>query len=114
MGVADYAPYTFRRTTFMDIGGLDEGASEPGQCGIISDWEVSTRVWLAGWQVGYMHVPVSQDSAQGGWRQLLYGVVLLLCSVVQCHAVDYVSAMWQCYSAPCMSFSLTSAGTPAP
>lgn len=75
VGVADYAPYTFRRTTFMDIGGLDEGASEPGQCGIISDWEVSTRVWLAGWQVGYMHVPVSQDSAQGGWRQLVCNAV---------------------------------------
>jgi hypothetical protein len=40
VGVADYAPYSFRRAAFLDIGGLDEGASEPGQCGIISDWEV--------------------------------------------------------------------------
>jgi hypothetical protein len=41
VGAADFAPYSFRRSAFMEIGGLDEGSSEPGQCGIISDWEVS-------------------------------------------------------------------------
>jgi hypothetical protein len=40
VGVADFAPFSFRRAAFMDIGGMDEGASEPGMCGIISDWEV--------------------------------------------------------------------------
>jgi hypothetical protein len=42
VGVADYAPYSFRRAAFMDIGGIDESGSEPGMCGILGDWEVGS------------------------------------------------------------------------
>lgn len=31
---------------------FDEGLADPGECGILQDWELSTRMWLKGWQVG--------------------------------------------------------------
>jgi hypothetical protein len=40
VGVADYAPYSFRKAALADIGGIDESGSEPGMCGILGDWEV--------------------------------------------------------------------------
>jgi hypothetical protein len=59
--VADFAPLSVRRAALLDVGGLDEGMAEPGQCGIASDWELCTRLWVAGWQVGYMHVETKQQ-----------------------------------------------------
>lgn len=38
-------------TASRDFGGIDEGLSEPGECGIQSDYELSYRAWVAGWQV---------------------------------------------------------------
>jgi hypothetical protein len=71
--VADFAPLSVRRAALLDVGGLDEGMAEPGQCGIASDWELCTRLWVAGWQVGYMHVDTQQQGTgeellgPGGW-----------------------------------------------
>lgn len=36
MSVADYAPYGLRAEAFREIGGLDEGFAETGDCGIFS------------------------------------------------------------------------------
>ncbi len=40
-----------RATIYEAVGGLDEGVSRRGDCGIWGDWELSTRVWMDGWQV---------------------------------------------------------------
>jgi hypothetical protein len=69
-GAMDYAPMTVRKSAFLDIGGIDEGAGEPGQCGIISDWDMSGRMWLAGWQMGYTWIAMQGDGVTGGWGWL--------------------------------------------
>ncbi len=65
-GALDFAPMTVRRSAYLEIGGIDEGMGEPGQCGIMSDWEMSSRMWLAGWQMGYMWIGMRADGEQGG------------------------------------------------
>lgn len=50
----DFAPMFLRRSAFMSVGGLDETLSDPGHCGIWGDWDLSMRMWTAGWQVAYM------------------------------------------------------------
>ncbi|GIL93289.1 hypothetical protein Vretifemale_20704, partial [Volvox reticuliferus] len=50
----DLAPLAIRRSAYKFVGGLDEGMSDPGECGIWSDWELSIRFWTAGWHVAYM------------------------------------------------------------
>ena len=47
----DMAPLALRRTALLQVGGFDETLSEPGMCGIISDWDLSQRMWVAGWAV---------------------------------------------------------------
>ena len=80
VGVAEHAPYSFRRSAFVDIGGLDEGSAEPGQCGIVSDWEV----WCAAGSAGCLAWPGWGDHSarqcrrccrhclllDGAWRQV--------------------------------------------
>ena len=43
-----------RAAALREIGGIDEGLAVPGECGIFTDYELSLRFWLAGWQVGHM------------------------------------------------------------
>ncbi|GFR43729.1 hypothetical protein Agub_g4840, partial [Astrephomene gubernaculifera] len=50
----DLAPIAIRRSAFRLVGGLDEGMSDRGECGIWSDWELSIRLWVAGWRVAFM------------------------------------------------------------
>ena len=50
VSVADYSPYAVRAEALRDIGGLDEGLAEEGECGIFTDYELSMRLWLARWQ----------------------------------------------------------------
>ena len=50
VSVADYAPYAVRREAYLEVGGMDEGVVEPGECGIMTDYELSLRFWMAGWQ----------------------------------------------------------------
>jgi len=52
----DFAPMAIRKSAFKHVGGLDESLSEQGECGIWSDWEISSRMWAAGWQVMYTHL----------------------------------------------------------
>ena len=47
----DMAPLALRRTALLQVGGFDETLSEPGMCGIVSDWDLSQRMWVAGWAV---------------------------------------------------------------
>ncbi|GAX77943.1 hypothetical protein CEUSTIGMA_g5385.t1 [Chlamydomonas eustigma] len=54
---ADYAPLAFRKSAWKHIGGIDETMSEAGECGIFGDWEFTTRMWMAGYQVMYMTRP---------------------------------------------------------
>ena len=63
--VADLAPFAFRSDAYLEVGGLDEGLAEPGECAIGQDYELSTRLWLSGWQVGRL-------AGRGGGR--LFGL----------------------------------------
>uniref|UniRef100_A0A7S0R483 Glycosyltransferase 2-like domain-containing protein n=1 Tax=Chlamydomonas leiostraca TaxID=1034604 RepID=A0A7S0R483_9CHLO len=54
--VTDFAPLAARRSALRAVGGIDEGMMEPGQCAIITDWELCKRMWTAGYQVSYMNV----------------------------------------------------------
>jgi hypothetical protein len=75
-GAMDFAPMTMRRSAYLDIGGIDEGMGEPGQCAIMSDWELSSRMWLAGWQMGYTWLSMQGDGATGGWGWLAFEHVI--------------------------------------
>ncbi|GAX76660.1 hypothetical protein CEUSTIGMA_g4106.t1 [Chlamydomonas eustigma] len=67
VAAADFAPLAVRKTVFEEVGGLDEGLSEEGVCGIFGDWDLVTRMWLSGWQVMYMDVDGLQvDSTSSG------------------------------------------------
>jgi len=59
--LVDFAPLAVRRTAFHHVGGLDEGLSDPGRCGVYSDFELSYRLWRAGWQVAFY--PLNGTSA---------------------------------------------------
>ena len=52
----DFAPLAVRKVALEDVGGLEEGFSEPGVCGIYSDWELSARLWTSGWWVSFMDI----------------------------------------------------------
>lgn len=93
MGASDYAPYSFRRAAYLDIGGIDESAGEPGQCGILSDWEISSRVWLAGWQLGYTYIFTRLDGGIGG--RLLCAGAVVCCGVVCCGVALRCAAVLQ-------------------
>ncbi|KAG1666350.1 hypothetical protein FOA52_007888 [Chlamydomonas sp. UWO 241] len=49
--LVDMAPMAVRRTAWHAIGGMDESISDIHECGIISDWDLCERMWVAGWQV---------------------------------------------------------------
>ncbi|GAX77116.1 hypothetical protein CEUSTIGMA_g4562.t1 [Chlamydomonas eustigma] len=61
--LVDFAPMALLRSAFRYVGGLDEGLSEPGMCGIYSDFELSARLWAAGWQV--MYYPLRKEDQFG-------------------------------------------------
>lgn len=52
VALVDYAPIAVRAAALRAVGGLDEAMSPPGGCGVHSDYDVSLRMWMAGWQVG--------------------------------------------------------------
>ena len=62
VAVADFAPLVVRATAYSDVGGCDEGAALPGESGILLDYELSLRLWAAGWHVTQLQVP----SLKGG------------------------------------------------
>jgi hypothetical protein len=64
--LADFGPFAIRKTVFHELGGLDEGMSEPGQCGIWSDWEMCMRTWLSGYHVAHIFTNRGGDGAAGG------------------------------------------------
>ena len=49
----DFAPMAVPASVFWELGGLEEGWSQRGECGITGDWELCARAWLSGWQVGH-------------------------------------------------------------
>ena len=50
-------PYYVRSSCYKECGGFDTNFSAPGQAGVGFDEEFGLRVWLRGWQVGYLHQP---------------------------------------------------------
>ena len=50
-------PYYVRSSCYNECGGFDTNFSAPGQAGVGFDEEFGLRVWLRGWQVGYLHQP---------------------------------------------------------
>ena len=62
----DFGPVAISRHAFLDIGGLDEATSDRGECGITSDWELSLRLWAAGYQVGYKRLHGKERAGEGG------------------------------------------------
>jgi hypothetical protein len=62
----DFAPLSVRKVALEDVGGLEEGFSEPGVCGIYTDWELSSRLWTGGWWVSYIPFPDGVDMEQVG------------------------------------------------
>lgn len=67
--LVDFAPLSVRKVALDDVGGLEEGFSEPGICGIYSDWELSSRLWTGGWWVSYLPFPdgtYMERASQGG------------------------------------------------
>jgi hypothetical protein len=63
--VADYAPFSVRKSALIDVGGVDEGLSEPGECGIYSDADLCMRLWASGYYVAHMYIPYSADGEEG-------------------------------------------------
>uniref|UniRef100_A0A7R9VV70 Glycosyl transferase CAP10 domain-containing protein n=1 Tax=Chlamydomonas euryale TaxID=1486919 RepID=A0A7R9VV70_9CHLO len=62
----DMAPMAVRKAAWADVGGFDESLSEPHECGILSDWDMSTRMWLSDWQVlRSKAVPMQYDGSPG-------------------------------------------------
>ena len=79
-----------RKSAFQYIGGLDETLSEPGECGIFGDWELSTRMWLAGFQVLYtraLMACMSQTLISWSWSLIYLPIPL---SVLSPHQVMHM------------------------
>lgn len=64
--LADFAPFAFRKTAFVELRGLDEGYTEPGQCGHYTDFDVSMRLWSAGYTLLHWYVPESHAFQNDG------------------------------------------------
>ncbi|GAX78604.1 hypothetical protein CEUSTIGMA_g6043.t1 [Chlamydomonas eustigma] len=63
----DMAPMVVRKSAFINIGGMDETTTEPGECGILTDWDLCIRMWVAGWQVmAAKQVIMGHDQEAGG------------------------------------------------
>ena len=62
--VADFSPLAVRATAYADVGGCDEGAAPPGESGIMLDFELTARMWAAGWHVSQMAVRCLKGGAE--------------------------------------------------
>ncbi|KAG2490149.1 hypothetical protein HYH03_011453 [Edaphochlamys debaryana] len=72
--MVDFAPFVVRSELYHELGGLDEGLSKPGECGIWGDWEMSSRSWMAGWQVGFYNLEGrGNDGHPGGTHSYVSG-----------------------------------------
>lgn len=66
--LVDVGPLAFRRSAWLSTGGLDEAWGPLGQTGVISDWQLVLRQWLAGqWVSGEAH------STHSGLQVVLLG-----------------------------------------
>lgn len=92
--VVDFAPLTVRKAAFEAVGGLDEGLSDQGQCGIWGDWELCTRMWADGWQVRPFSLPHTKMGEKHG----------LVAHAKTCDTgffcLAYVARLWHMH-APC-------------
>ncbi|KAG2490151.1 hypothetical protein HYH03_011455 [Edaphochlamys debaryana] len=82
----DFAPYVIRAHMFQELGGLDEGMSRPGDCGIWGDWELCQRAWAAGWQVGHYFLRGRGDDGHEGGTHV--GDSVVKCWVRQQHVAS--------------------------
>ncbi|GLI65087.1 hypothetical protein VaNZ11_008523 [Volvox africanus] len=70
----DFAPMAILASMFWELGGLEEGISQRGDCGIVGDWELCARAWVAGWQVAHFHWD-GRGAAGGGGTHTSVGVL---------------------------------------
>ncbi|PNW87219.1 hypothetical protein CHLRE_02g113751v5 [Chlamydomonas reinhardtii] len=66
----DFAPLAVRASIYHEVGGLDENTARPGDCGIWGDWELTSRAWMDGWQVGFMYVDGRGGDGEPGGTHL--------------------------------------------
>ncbi|KAG2499536.1 hypothetical protein HYH03_002482 [Edaphochlamys debaryana] len=57
-------PLAVRRSAWRQLGGVDAGLGGGAACGACGELDLSTRLWLAGWQVA--HMPVTPAAAAAG------------------------------------------------
>ncbi|KAG2501262.1 hypothetical protein HYH03_001069 [Edaphochlamys debaryana] len=72
--MVDFAPLAFRAAAFWSVGGIEEGWSNRGDCGITTDFEISARAWLSGWLVGKMDLAKRDEGFKGGTTHKGVGV----------------------------------------
>ncbi|EFJ43334.1 hypothetical protein VOLCADRAFT_106909, partial [Volvox carteri f. nagariensis] len=79
----DFAPLVIRTSVFWSLGGLEEGFTRRGDCGIWGDWELSNRAWLSGWQLLSPEVVSSTCPIGGVTRYGQMSYQLELCEKVR-------------------------------
>ena len=64
--LADFGPFAVRREAFMDVGGVDETFGNRGECAIYADFELTARMWSAGWEVAHSNLFNGTDDGHEG------------------------------------------------
>ncbi|KAG1660176.1 hypothetical protein FOA52_005276 [Chlamydomonas sp. UWO 241] len=62
----DMAPLAVRKSAWHYIGGMDESLTEPGECGILTDWDLCHRLWVSGWHVMAVPATLMRHDAEEG------------------------------------------------
>ncbi|KAG2431528.1 hypothetical protein HXX76_009542 [Chlamydomonas incerta] len=95
VSIIDYAPISVRRSAFLAVGGIDENMSEGGACGVHSDYDLTLRLWMAGWQVAYVEVPgLGKDPAESEGGTHRKGVSGYCWERQWDQAIGYMRARW--------------------
>ncbi|KAG2429410.1 hypothetical protein HYH02_014065 [Chlamydomonas schloesseri] len=95
VSIIDYAPIAVRRSSFLAVGGIDENMSEAGACGVHSDYDLTLRMWMAGWQVAYIEVPgLGKDPAEAEGGTHRKGVSGYCWERQWDQAIGYMRARW--------------------
>jgi hypothetical protein len=93
--VADFSPLAVRASAYADVGGCDEGGAPSGEAGIMLDYELTFRMWAAGWHVTQMSVRLLKGSDMNLKGGTAHGISVRACvlSLPLCRAPS-VSRAW--------------------
>ncbi|CAI5466621.1 unnamed protein product [Closterium sp. Yama58-4] len=69
-GLVTGMPLVVRRNVLRRLGGLDEADDREGEAAIVSDWQLTTRVWLSGYQVARLHLRKGASGDAGGFDRI--------------------------------------------